>query len=282
MRRALVILFLATLVAGCRKSNPIVQPAPYTLYLKGNVWLYRGSGVVVSNSSGIKVTIKQTGQVQYTDSSGNYTFENVLPGTYDIEFDYSDYPPVKIPNYGVSYTDTVCQVTGSAEGNFGFGIGPTCTTVAQINSTLLRWVSYFHFFPPSTSDSEAFLVYFSPIATDTARTLSPFNLLFIGKNAEQVEYSKNDYNDPDWMAVYEPAGGLPFQIFSMTMSYLSSLGFAKGDSIYLRIYPLTTPTYYVDSTTGRKVFPSIGKGSNIIATVIPDTVSSTQTKFVRR
>lgn len=242
MKNAIIVLFTATVLVGCRKSNP-VQPGSNTLYLKGHIGLYSGPGVIDSNSSGIEVAVLRTRQVQYTDSSGNYTFTNISPGTYQIEFDYSNYPPVIIPNYKVSYTHNVCQVTGSVEApDFdGFGIGPICTTVPQIDSALLQWQLNYNIFTGVFSDSEVFDVYLSRTATDTSAILSPFNLLFIGKSAQQVEYSKDDYDDPYFMAIY--LSGVPQSyastFFPLTMSYLSSRGFAKGDSIYLRVYPLT-------------------------------------------
>lgn len=281
MKNTIIIVFTATVLVGCRKSNP-VQPASPPLSLTGHLKLFNSSGPQASNSSGIKVTIMQNQQVQYTDSSGSYMFSNGPPGNYDFRFEYSDYPPIMIPDYKVTYTGDICKIQnpGVATNYDEFGIGPTSTTLCYIDSAKFTNIISWDIFALTRSDAEWFVVTVTPAQTDTASDLSPSNLLLIGKSVDQVEYSRHAYLDPYSESWYVEGAleGLSYVQFQLTINYLESLGFARGDSIYFRAYPLTAPAYYVDSTTGKKVFPSIGKGSNIVGTVIPDTVSSPQMK----
>ncbi len=41
--------------------------------------------------TGVSVKLNETGEVTYTDFDGNFKFNNVEPGTYDITFSYISY-----------------------------------------------------------------------------------------------------------------------------------------------------------------------------------------------
>lgn len=66
------------------------------------------SGVVVDNKTqealaGVKVELEGTGMVAYTDFDGNYTFNNVEPGDYQLVTSYVSYESKK---------ESVCLANG--------------------------------------------------------------------------------------------------------------------------------------------------------------------------
>ena len=51
--------------------------------------------------AGVKVVIEQTNQVVYTDLDGNFVFQAVKPGQYNIDVNYISYETVSIKNVNV-------------------------------------------------------------------------------------------------------------------------------------------------------------------------------------
>ncbi len=51
---------------------------------------------------GVKVTLKETGQVAYTDFDGNYSFNNIKPGVYNVSASYISYEKSTVGELNVS------------------------------------------------------------------------------------------------------------------------------------------------------------------------------------
>lgn len=113
MRRLLGILFLAgTVLASCKKETGVPGPAgpqgsPGPNYdtgtVQGAVLMYNELSLPLQNRSGVIVTLIEGVQLvnDTTDSSGHYTFHNVLTGTYNLTFSKQGYGTMKI--FGFSF-----------------------------------------------------------------------------------------------------------------------------------------------------------------------------------
>lgn len=47
---------------------------------------------------------------------------------------------------------------------------------------------------------------------------------------------------------------------------LNAWGFKSGDSICIKYYSVNSTSYYMDKSTGKRVYPSLGNESNIYTT----------------
>lgn len=257
MKSAILLLLVGCLILGCNSNNSETTPSTQVT-LTGQIVIYDQTGIPATSSTGIKVTILENQQVQYTNSSGVYTFINVPPGIYNFKFEYKDYPPIFLFDYSVFYADNLGYI-GTPD---GFGIGPESTSLCNIDSVYYANVHFYNFTEGVFTDSLGCFIFIgSSNQTDSSSAPS---VLLIGKQYDQVDYGANSYVD----LAYGMAESSPFNFYYFTANFIHNIGFVKGDSIYFRAYPLTSPSFYVDTTTNKKVFPSIGAGSNIVGTVV--------------
>lgn len=85
MKKLVLSMILAAAVSGAmagEKKEKAEAPAaaPANVVLSGTVIDHETS----ENLVGVKVELAGTNQVTYTDFDGNYSFENLRPGTYDV------------------------------------------------------------------------------------------------------------------------------------------------------------------------------------------------------
>ncbi len=262
MKKVLLVLFAVTLVAGCSRKSAVTGTSASTT-LSGNIRVYNGLGGMDSNSSGVKVTIVEAQKFEYTDSSGDYTFKDIPPGTYNFKFGYRDYPPMFIPNYSVSYdADNVCAIQnpGGPTPPQPWGIGPVSTISCDIDSVHEDNIRYYNVFTGEFSNT---MGYFVIVGQRSADTLLKGLVVILGKKYNQVDYASNNYVFLTYAFVPPTDIFYPFSI-----NQVHDVGFVKGDSIYFRIYPVSSMSFYADPVTNQKIFPSIGAGSNIVGAVV--------------
>lgn len=80
-----IVLFSLSLIASEGSENKMVS----TTF----------AGTVIDNESGealVGVAVKLNNQTVFTDFDGNFSFENVVPGTYEIETSYVSYQDNKM------------------------------------------------------------------------------------------------------------------------------------------------------------------------------------------
>ena len=273
MKKAFVFVLVTCLVMGCKKDNPITtNQSPV---LTGHVYLYDDVGNAVGNMSGIKVTILQSQQTSYTDSLGNYVFDNIPAGTYNFKFEYQNYPPLFIQNYKVAYDNDKAVVdnpeffassTGGPPQDV-FGIAPTASVTSKIDSVWLGNIPYYDLSTGKIVDSSGYTFIFS--TTNFKPRGHDCCVLLMGKTYNQVDYTLNKYLLIDcWMQIPALNASADGSDFQYTLNTLHNSGFAKGDSLYIRIYSVSSFSYYFDATNTNRVFPSIGAGSNIVSMVV--------------
>lgn len=84
----LMALVMTVAMASEKKDKEAVESnASATTVLSGSVIDQQTNEALV----GVKVELKGTNKVVYTDFDGNYSFENVKPGTYKLTASYVSY-----------------------------------------------------------------------------------------------------------------------------------------------------------------------------------------------
>ena len=95
MKAILSILFVFTLVFSSfadGKDDGDNTAKPLTVNVSGNVT----DAVTGETLVGVKIELEGTSQKTYTDFDGNFSFENIIPGEYNISASYISYEKQKI------------------------------------------------------------------------------------------------------------------------------------------------------------------------------------------
>ncbi len=209
----------------------------------------------LSNHSGVKITVVQTGATARTDSSGHFLLHDLPQGIYDLKYEYSNFPAFYLEDLAIN-------------GPAGSLIAATDITELSplpIHTFVLDSVSHDVEFTENGSDS-VLIVFFhglSPLATRR------FNRVLISNKTPIPDYHSGNYRtivgtNETWITPMNSTASL----YPLSYSKLFTAGYRIGDSIYVRFYPLCSTAYYIDRATSRRVYPFIGAGSNILATTI--------------
>lgn len=116
------------------------------IYSAGTVMPGSISGVILDDTSeaysGLTATLVQTGETCVTDTVGLYSFQNVSPGVYDVEFSLQGYPLDKIENIIVtSNADVTAEIMiergGILTGNVINELGDPVLTAVSLSDIFL-------------------------------------------------------------------------------------------------------------------------------------------------
>ncbi|MEN6455395.1 MAG: carboxypeptidase-like regulatory domain-containing protein, partial [Prolixibacteraceae bacterium] len=96
-------LFVSVLLVGCMVFTYAGKKETKKEVATDNSELTTISGQILDQRTnetlvGVKVALKGTGKVAYTDFDGKYSFENVKPGTYALTASYISYEESTVEN----------------------------------------------------------------------------------------------------------------------------------------------------------------------------------------
>lgn len=95
---AMMLVFASSLaMAGEKKDKAEVKSAA-TVVLNGSV----NDQITNEALVGVRVELVGTNQVSYTDFDGNYAFENLQPGIYEVTASYVSYETKKLEQITVN------------------------------------------------------------------------------------------------------------------------------------------------------------------------------------
>jgi Carboxypeptidase regulatory-like domain len=250
------LLFISVLFYSCKHNT--TEPVATVHDYIGWVIVSDSTGDPIKNFSNVKVTIVQTGAITYSDSTGHYKFTNLPAGTYDFLYEYKDYPKFYFENVtlngangSVIQANDLDDVSPKATHSFildstSYGLTYSSNNVNP-DTTLTLWSRRFNSFPIRYSSRVCII------------SKSQLNLDFLSGQYDKMIYA------------------FQFSIFDRTVDTLwddfqfdslKAWGFKTGDSICIKYYSVNSVSYYIDKTTGKTIFPSLGSESNSYATKI--------------
>ncbi len=104
MKKQIITLLLVALVGftfadndGTAKKTTSAKTPAQTISITGNVNDFNSG----ESLAGVEVKIEGTDLKTYTDFDGNFSFENIKPGTYNIIASYISYNKSLIENFNV-------------------------------------------------------------------------------------------------------------------------------------------------------------------------------------
>jgi hypothetical protein len=211
---------------------------------------------VSKNTSGVKVTVVETGSTIYADSTGHYEFTGLSSGNYDFRLDYENYPEFY-------WQDVVLTgINGTViRANDGVVLSPKATHTFVLDSAIYTLTYSTNNVNPDTT----LTLYFRRFNSFPIRYSN--HLCIISKSQSNLDYLSGKYDK----LVYADYSSLFYRTIDtlwegFQYDSLKVWGFKSGDSLCIKYYALNSTSFYVDRSTGRMVFSSLGNGSNVYAT----------------
>ncbi|PTN08991.1 carboxypeptidase-like regulatory domain-containing protein [Mangrovibacterium marinum] len=106
---SLMMVFAVSFAMASEKNDK------QTAEVNVNATIMLSGSVIDQNTNealvGVKVKLEGTTQVAYTDFDGNYTFENVKPGTYNVSASYVSYQNKSLQNITVSPSNKQIEIS---------------------------------------------------------------------------------------------------------------------------------------------------------------------------
>jgi hypothetical protein len=250
MRRTRILFFSVLvsllLLTSCNKKGDPGPTGPAGSFLSGDLigYCYIGNhyGPPINNS-GITVTAEGSGVSASTDSAGRFVLYGLHTGTYTIAFSKSGYGTWKSQGF---------QFIGGGQTYFGlaniFELPNYNVTHINVSTELIGYID----FKGSISDS----------------TSGPYvnGLLFFGNSPDVSSDPKHYISSYSFNSVSQK---LNFQ-FDMPTYYLSNYGFNRGQTLYVIAYSENAGNPYLDLSTGRYIYPTLGTSpSNVTSFIIP-------------
>lgn len=245
----ILLTSIAIFFSACKGDTGLVGSSGPALTgnISGLVNLTDTNGVLPANKSGVLVSITGTSSTAITDSTGHWQIDNIMTGIYTIEISKATYGLTKIQNYQF--------------------IGGGTTYIAN---TSLSQVPNFQVSNLSFTTGNGFVDVSGSITITSAQTTGRNIFLFIG-NSSNVSSNPSNY-----LGVVNAFANGTATAFTQRIntSTFTGLGIGTGTTAYIVAYSssasLASSSRYIDQTTGRFTYTSLGNVSGLLQIVSPD------------
>jgi hypothetical protein len=247
-------LFFLTLIylTGCTKTEVVTNTystaEPGTI--KGKVILHDTTNVLLTDASGVSVSLEGTKYTTLTAADGSWELDNVPAGTYaSLMYSKNGFPTYKsyvIPQYGQSGAIGAYIVGG---GGTQYDLPKTLNQISYISDDIV--IRAFEdnvdvtqtIFSSRVLDAEkSYDTYYGAIYFGLRPDIDPTNaktfLYFVGLG--QADRSTGNHD------------------FPVLLSDLKNAGFTSGQKVYCAAYFMNSANlsvYYTDPATGTIIFP---------------------------
>ncbi|HZV13072.1 MAG TPA: carboxypeptidase regulatory-like domain-containing protein [Candidatus Kapabacteria bacterium] len=254
MKNVLFTIFLAALTAliiSCKGNDGAQGPAGPALTgsISGYTYLVDQNDSLLSNRSGVTVSLNGTNISATSDSTGKWTLNNVSTGVYEVTFSKSGYDSFVIPSQ---------QFVGGGALYLGDVYMAQKQTFGVISETAKD--SLFNAYGQK-------VIYLTDSLTQPIYTTSKRVAIFVGTTSS-VSSDPSTYS---YVVIHTPATNAYSTTRLFTSAELVSAGFATGDTIYFRSYGASEYfSSYRDTATGRLNYTGLSYSpSNVTSTVVP-------------
>lgn len=251
---------MIVLYIGCSKdssNNSITVPnlilaQQNRANIQGMIVLYNEDGNRLTDMSGVKVSIDNSTVSTKTAMDGKWKLDSIPYGTYDISYSKDGYGTGKIMGLyhaATNHATTVIAKSESMAANSTISIDNL--TITPFSGTIQSiGISGVHIDPvfsnPSGKDKYVRLFFSDNASVSSNNYLAEVKIKTNGSSSQM-----NDYN--------------------LTTSFFESMGFKKGQTIYVKGYGDSfLSDQYTNPLTNTVVFPSLSeKASNTVSFVLP-------------
>ncbi len=237
------------LIAGCKGDTGPAGPS-LTGNMTGFVTLFQSDGSGATDKSGVTVSIQGTSLSATTDSTGKWSMNGLTTGSYTVTY-------TKV-GYGMTEQQGV-QFVGGDEAYF---LGKILMSEPPNFSVSLDPIK-------TVADSNAFVVWFKVNAMQWTEV---YGLIAVGtdSNVNGADPTKYLFSTMSLVDNFLGTPDTSAQEISISESTLQAAGFISGEPAYVVVYPLGTKySSYLDHTTGRTAYTSLGAPSSVIRLIVP-------------
>lgn len=261
------LLFLFVLIMACSKNSShhsmvvpdLVQAQNKRGNIMGTVLLYDSENKLVSNCSGITISIDNTSVSTQTTNNGRWTLDSIPYGTYDITYSKAGYGSGKIMGvYHAANNHSTTLIGRSESMNSISSIEVSDIKVATFSS--VSWLLNL-----LNSGLVQNGIFIEPIFNNPTTKNKPIRLFFSDNN----NVSFNNYLVTE--KIFASGKDDVKETLTFDTKWFESNGFKLGQTIYLKAYgDGFKDDTYENANNGLPVFPSLAsKGSPTISVVIP-------------
>jgi len=248
INKLMIIGAILILSSGCKEDTAINQVVVKSI--NGSVQLLSEYGMPVNNMSGIKVTLLENQTVTYTDSSGNFSFRDLAEyNKVNLKYEYSDYP--------IYIKQDINLTEGVNEVHWATGQRISLSPKSAVKYSISNISPY---------NDHGY--WFDFVGKSKVKTRNYYMLIVLSKKYTNIDYVTSNYFSfsENSMVIAFPDIGVDSIVWYAGKDSvgLRESGFSSGDSLYVRVFPVTSHAWYSDKTTGKYIYPSIGEGSNIL------------------
>lgn len=264
------VAFALLLMLACSKSSnqhsivvpDVIQAENRRGNIVGKIRLYDQDDNLLTNASGVTVTIAQTNVSTVTNESGQWKLDSIPFGTYDIILSKAGYGGSKIMGlYHAATSHATTNVSGIRDLSMISNI--------KIDNFLTRKSSQVSDLAPLLAIGLAEDgIIFCPGFKNTSNKLRPIRLFF----SSNPDVSSTNYMVTD-MKKYSGIILRNENDYFKT-SWFVSKGFQPGQTVYVRAYGDANYTDdYEDPISGLIVFPCLSPNSSaVVSFVVPDGI----------
>ncbi len=238
----LCVLFLIVFVSACEKETKYDVLSGQAI---GYVALYDEQRNTMSDNSGVEVILEGSNprKVVYTDENGQFIFNDILTGTYNVIFKKDGYCQHKIVSF---------QVVGGNEPISLYQTNLYALPDMNIDNLVI------------TDLEQEYIVYFKvTVEVSDFEDGEYFSLRYYLSDNEDVSCS--NYISTD-IVTYSINYSLDFNI------QIDTNKFPVGSELYMIMYPAYGYQYYIDIETGKEIYTTIKveNASPVTSITIPE------------
>jgi hypothetical protein len=257
MKRNFVILLILAIACGKNSTqNSIVVPnliqaENKRANISGQVLLYDEEGSALPDNSGVKISIDNSTISTTTKADGKWQLDSIPFGTYDISYSKEGFGTGKIMGIYHAATNHSTTVIAKSES-------------MAVNSSIEITNLVVTPFKPGFEQLGVSGVHIDPVFTNTSGKDKYVRLFFSDNNSVSAT---------SFLAETKVrSNGAPLQQnnYNLTTSWFESLGFKKGQTIYVKAYGDSfLADQYTDPLTNTTIFPSLStKPSNAVSFIL--------------
>ncbi len=254
------IAILTILLIGCGKNSDhhsitvpdVIQANNTRGNIAGQILLYDEDGKAISDKSGISVSIDHTTISSQTSIDGKFQLDSIPSGTYDISYSKTGFGTGKIMGLyheAANHATTLIKKSESM----------------AVNSTLAISNIIIQAFEPALQQLGTNGLHIVPVFDNTSGKEKWVHLFFSDNANVNASNYQADYK------IKSSGAANQFDNYNMTTRWFESLGFNKGQTIYVKAYGDSFLTdSYNEPISNQTIFPSLSNTpSNTVSFAIP-------------
>jgi len=244
------------LLFGCGKNSDhhaitvpdLIQANNTRANIAGTILLYDEDGAALADKSGVSVSIDNSTVSVKTGTDGKFQFDSIPAGTYDISYSKDGFGTGKIMGLYHAATNHATTLIKNSESMAVNSTLSISNLVVQAFDPAIQQmgVTGFHIVPVFSANKEKWV-----------------HLFFADNNTVSSTNYQAEYK------IKASGAANDFSNYNMTTKWFESLGFKKGQTVYVIAYGDSfLSDSYTNPLTNQTIFPSLSTNASSAASLV--------------